>query len=425
MRTGTFYSLKRLLRYLLSNRLRFVLTELGLVLSVVLFLTAYCILDSVYLSKFDGIAFWKTYGITDITYTPEKSATDMKLQEEYFGSEYLLFRYSGAEMLSYPVVVNGEEMVFALSVYETNNNFTGNLILDVLGNIHASEMLSGSGITREQVANGEDVVVIGRTLADLLYPDGAVGRDLKIPYEKLIDLGNGTVYDVSFDRPYRIIGVYDDSEIMDYESASLYGTLNFTIYIPYGNNSTEESSERLSGYRYIFTDSSLSEEETNHFIEGAYHLSEYTDYGTQYRTIEAEYSDFKRIINIITVCIILMSVLMISETMIFSVKERLPEFGIKRALGATMERIWLELVVEMLVLAVIGFVTALILSLLISNVFFYLNHFMEWFENITFHLAGKNLLVSFLLTLVTAFNSLLIPMVYIDRSSIVETIRFE
>lgn len=425
MKTGIGYSFKRLLRYLLSNRMRFVLTELGLVLSVVLFLTAYCILDSVYQSKFDKIRFWKTYGIADITYTPEKSRTDMELQESYFGSDYLMFRYSGGETLSYPVVVNGQEMVFALSVYEANNNFTGNLILDVEGNIHASQMLSGTGITKEQVANGEDVVVIGSTLADLLYPQGAVGRTLNIPYQQFIDQGDGSVLVADLDRSYRIIGVYDDSEVMDYESASQYGTMSFTIYIPYGNESEKEDSEQLSGCRYIFTDVSLSEQECNRFIKGAYHLSDYTDYGTQYRVIEAEYADFKKIINVITVCILLMSVLMISETMIFSVKERLPEFGIKRAIGATMERIWLELVVEMLVLAIIGFIISLAVSLLITNGFFYLNRFTEWFDTITFHLSWKNLLVSFLLTLLTAFNSILIPMVYIDRSSIVETIRFE
>lgn len=73
-------------------------------------------------------------------------------------------------------------------------------------------------------------------------------------------------------------------------------------------------------------------------------------------------SKFNIIVPILSVIVFLISGIVILNIMLVVIKERVPEIGLRKALGATPEDLRLQIFLEMLVICVIGAIVGLILS---------------------------------------------------------------
>ena len=74
-----------------------------------------------------------------------------------------------------------------------------------------------------------------------------------------------------------------------------------------------------------------------------------------------ELSGIKKTLNYITLLIMGIAVILIAQTMIFSIKENISDYGIKKAIGASSGKISMELVSEMLLYALAAFIISIVL----------------------------------------------------------------
>lgn len=154
-------------------------------------------------------------------------------------------------------------------------------------------------------------------------------------------------------------------------------------------------------------------------------MSEYQNYTTKRNQIIRAYSSLRDIANLVTAALLMISAFLIGQTMVFCVKERLPEFGIKRALGARAGSIALDLVAEALVYAVTAFLLALLFGTLAVLLCLNAGAGTEFLNGVSLCVQAKSVGITLLLSVTTCLMAVIVPIIYLDRVSIVETIRFE
>ena len=118
MKVGFAFRISRVLRYMFHNQLRFVLTEIGLVLSLMIYLIPSFLLDSVYQSKFDDIAFWDKNSLIQFTFSSDAGDAERRRMNELFGTNYISFRQAGETTLPAKVFLGAGEISLVLKLYE-------------------------------------------------------------------------------------------------------------------------------------------------------------------------------------------------------------------------------------------------------------------------------------------------------------------
>ena len=111
--------------------------------------------------------------------------------------------------------------------------------------------------------------------------------------------------------------------------------------------------------------------------------------------------------------------------MIFSIKENLSEYGIKKALGAGEERLAVDILLETAGYALIAFAAAFLLAVLFTSIS--LNLLQNYVENLPYTLVIKSssVMLSSLLSLLTICLADLLPILYMANKNIIEIIKFE
>ena len=74
----------------------------------------------------------------------------------------------------------------------------------------------------------------------------------------------------------------------------------------------------------------------------------------------------KRLLNAVTILLLVITVLLVTQTMVFSIKENLSEYGIKKALGAGEERLAVDILLGTAGYALVAFATAFVVAVLFS-----------------------------------------------------------
>lgn len=141
--------------------------------------------------------------------------------------------------------------------------------------------------------------------------------------------------------------------------------------------------------------------------------------------LQSEMLSFKRVLNAATIILLLITVLLITQTMIFSIKENLSEYGIKKALGAGEERLAVDILLETAGYALIAFAAAFLLAVLFTSII--LNLLQNYVENLPYTLVIKSssVMLSGLLSLLTICLADLLPILYMANKNIIEIIKFE
>lgn len=424
MTSGVLFRIKLMTKQVFGNRFRLTLTIMGIFLSLLLFIGSYLVLDSIYYSKYTEIEFWKENNLLEIEFSTGHSAyaEDKERMIQTFGTNYLSIEYKNGALLEYPVRINGYDYRIAVSVYGTNNNFDASLRMKD-GAVTVSSLCSGRGISEEDVENAASVILISETLEDVLYDGSAVGKILRVPYQETASIDGGVINTKVAYREFEIIGVYGVGE----ESDEFHGTeeMNFyasDVYVPFTTSCGEASQDSTCVYIYSGI---VGDSEIRQLAMESPSLAIWNNYSTSRDRITEAYRDLRTLANVITIIILIMSAFMISQTMVFSVKERLPEYGIKRALGASGISIAVDLVLEVILYAVVAFLLAFVVAVLVVLTVMNVWADVPWFEGVQFVVRGKSILLAAMMSLTTSLLAVVFPLFYLDKKSIVETIRFE
>ena len=307
--------------------------------------------------------------------------------------------------------------------------------------ITKTSLIKGRAISNADVANKNNVVIIDELTEKLLFPDGnSLGSQIKlnvsIPGVSNISTKEQEQVDI---KQCTIIGViknsyYQTLENMKYNkfiSNPLEQTnLNTVIYFPlsYVSDSFELTSQKilawsdLSDYKIHKLKNKLTLYK-NHSLKPFFSY-DIIDRETIIADTHKELEPLKLFLVVIMVILLLISGINAMSTMFFSVKERINEIGIKKALGASKIEILNQFIIEGILVALISSVITIFFScltvLLVEN---YLNNnlFILFGANFT----ADNLLLPISVAILYGFIFSLIPSYYGARIKVTDSLRFE
>lgn len=141
--------------------------------------------------------------------------------------------------------------------------------------------------------------------------------------------------------------------------------------------------------------------------------------------LQTEIATVKLMLNIGIIILLIISIILITQTMLFSIKDNISEYGIKKALGANEERLALDVLFDSMGYGFIAFLLAFLSSVVLSLLI--LNFLYTFIERIQFSLiiSEKTILLCIMLSVLTSCVASIIPIIYISKKTIIEIIKFE
>ena len=140
--------------------------------------------------------------------------------------------------------------------------------------------------------------------------------------------------------------------------------------------------------------------------------------------LEQDLSNTKTLINMISLLLCIISGISIMSITFFSVKERIPEIGIRKAFGASKLDIAFQFVFEMVIIALIASVLAVLFSViscvLLEN-FLTESLYMAFSTEISFDLLILPLFIGVFEAVVCS----IIPSLYAAKIKVTDSLRFE
>lgn len=227
---------------------------------------------------------------------------------------------------------------------------------------NSQEMVSGREINQADLDQERAVAVISSLLADKLYPDGALGRDINII------TSDGLIVS------YVIVGVYlDDSNTMEF-----YDEVSYRTYVPYTyqTNVLHINNDRSAGYAEWSL--KCSEEEAKKIATYADEFfSSYYDengrWGVNVETLSEYLQTFSDVVDILTIVIsviagfsLVIGGVGIMNVTLVNVNERVNEIGVRKSLGAKNKDISRQFLIETILTSLIGGVLGAIIGILLS-----------------------------------------------------------
>lgn len=432
-----------LLRDVFKNKWRFFLSVMGISIALLIFITGNLMADSYYFALFSSIEHYKSNNLKHIHYISKENNNDegnndleklIRFAQKYVGKDYLIFQKKYLATFTMPLKnENNVELNISLDLIATNENFDGSIKIDT-DMCQPTKLREGRGITNTDIINGESVIVIDSLLSELLFDGDAINKTLNVPIRELIESPSGELENKIIEyHNFKIVGVYENSA---QERKNLYTELKNVsdkheqhIYTAkcYYPNTCKLIDKTPSTIDIIYIgkkdDTGIKSFVSNCLGENI--SCDIITYHTLAQLIENNMHSTKRLINIGTIVLIFISIVIITQTMLFSIKDDLSEYGIKMAIGASDVYISISLISELLILGIISYILSFILGVTISLIT--LNYMSHEILYLTFRLIVKpeNILLSFLMACLTSLIASIIPLIFIKRKSIVDIIKFE
>ncbi len=369
----------------MANKTRNILTSIGIFTSVFLFATGSVITESYYNNLFNIIESTRDNTIVltsnheeieDITallpnVTYEEDAV---LQNKIPVMSRQIYKGCYENVLAAIHGVTGMQKGHAAG-YEDNEY----LPFD-------TELIKGRLISQSDISSGAMVAVIDEFTARLLFEDeDPVGKMIKL------DAGNnGSNVSTAIKEELEVIGVISDTYVSSLSSSKLQKALNkndgsnievdVSVYVPISVTSRLFEYDTVYRYYVFYPDAY----DYPGILAAVTKLCESMTAGSrtyEYSTKEMKISDLKvsladtrRAINLLMMILSVISGISIMGVIFFSVKERIPEIGIRKAYGAAGGDILFQFVTEI-------FIISLIVSVFAVCVSFYVCSFLEGYIN--------------------------------------------
>lgn len=401
-----------------------VLTVGGVFLAALLFLIASVFVHSYTESLYTEAEMFPENSIMITGNLSEDIYTDVQLN---YGSVNYNIYYS-------PITTNGgtynwNNKKFSLipTVIGTGSGFTGTAVptLMVENNAYETKIVAGRAISAEDIANKQKVVVISQLAADILFGgDGAVGKMIEIPFgeeymakEQFLVIG---IYQNSIDEEtvYKNIDATLKKDIVDFNVIVNY-------YIPY---------TVLEDYKQYFSaplQTIMIDVDGNNHLKSAIE-NRYKDVENlevyyrekKIKDIDEINEDLLMAAHLVMIVMMLIAGLNLFNSMMFSIRERISEIGIRKAIGADDRDIWNQFVFEGIIVSIIGVILAIIITVIGVVI---VQIALDYFTVLDIHIvlnAGM-LAEAFCFCILLGAVSSIIPAFIASKTNIIDAIRFD
>lgn len=158
-----------------------------------------------------------------------------------------------------------------------------------------------------------------------------------------------------------------------------------------------------------------------HSSQYTYHIHNYYTLGVQINSIV---NSIKSTLMTILFFLFILSGLLIVNTMFFSVKERINEIGIRKAIGAFDCDIVKQFVFEGFIYGVISACIGIIIGIsLASNIYYFLELNKEW--NVHLMISLETVIICIMLPIIVGTAASLPPAIYASRIKITDAMKSE
>ena len=362
--TGMWENVLLALNGLRSNKMRALLTMLGIIIGIGSVIGIMCVGDAVTGSVTDAMS---SLGVNNITVAVQQRVVDLNSMEILTPEEDDLLTIDMLDALTEEV-----EGVQDYSVYESagsgqaqdGHKYANVSVMGINGaylSVNNVNLLTGRTITDRDMEGTKYVAVVSDFLVEKMFP-GLSNRDA-LGQEVRVTL-NDDIYN------FTIVGVYEN---VDSPYAALLGTgseadKRTDLYIPV------TTSHRITGAEEGFTsatvtadvqmDSQTVANEAADFLNRYY--ADNQDFNVYTISMETMVSQMSSMLDTVSIAIAVIAGISLvvggMNIMLVSVTERTREIGTRKALGAPNSAIRVQFVVEAMIICLIGGVIGIIVG---------------------------------------------------------------
>jgi len=339
-------SIQMSLQNIKSNKMRTFLTTLGIIIGVTAVIALITIVDGVIGSV---MGQFSSLGAGTLSVSITGSSLKKGLTESDLDSLEQLENVSGISpsVSITTTAARPGKLLDHVSVQGKNDYYFRN-----------NDLVSyGRAITRQDVENEAYVCIIDQDLADNLFP----GED---PLGSQVIVGG---------IRYTVIGLQGEDSNLMASMAGMGGSVDGTITIPYTNALKFSGNSSVTSLDVYVADTDRTQE-LQEAVESALYkaFNENEDCYNVFSmdslldTMDSMMSMMTYMLTGIASIALLVGGIGIMNMMLVSVTERTKEIGLRKAMGATPERIQVQFLLESIVLSLIGGLIGVALGLLIS-----------------------------------------------------------
>lgn len=420
-RTAPF--LKGSLKQVKSNKGRFILTVSGIILASILFLTANIVIKTYVNSLYDEARKCSREGVVVTGNLSEDIWLDMNMHFSDINKN-IFFPTIG----SFAYIYNNDKLQLNVipMIVGTGNNFLNYPIYSIQGytTIFESKIVEGRDISKEDLLNKNRVVVISEQAEHIIFgKESAIGKNLELSLNDSIDTEN-----------FQIIGVYKNSmdeqtnsDLISYVTKKKMASTNILIncYIPYTIYKDYSALENVNIKAVVFdTGTNLKKKEK---ILGYYSTNDLVEVDYKEKKIsQIDYinKDTLLVTHILMIVMMVIAGLNLFNSIMFSIRERVSEIGIRKAVGATNAEILKQFMIEGIVTTLIGgFFSAVIVTILVTGIQIWFNRFTVMNVKIiyTFRMLIEMMCYEIIMGLIFS----IIPAIIAAKTKVIDAIRFD
>lgn len=419
---------------------RMVLTLCGLVLAVVILMLGMIVCETFLEAEQDYL-------------TPYRNANGVVLEADKNSSVYKYFKnkqeYNTGLEISDGIIYNitnlnnrmNEVSIYGRAIFvDENMNLSMTRKEAFSYDRYSSRLLKGRLINSEDIFQEKKVAVISEVLADILFEnENPIGKEIQFPvfteeadiynYERFEVVGVIASPDVEKDNAKEIKKYLTQDQDSPEMTAKMY---EFNFYLPYSVkliNGTVEKNEKMTlvitsnkiGYKDI-SSSILEDSKTN--ININININEINNADTMYSRNAENIKSTQNIILFAVLLIFVISGVSITNTMLFSVKERVNEIGIRKAIGAFNVDIVGQFVFEGFIYGVLSSIIGIFISVTIATyLYLFLNGTIFNVERLV--ISKEAVILAIAASILVGVLSSIIPAVYSSKIKVADALKFE
>lgn len=270
------------------------------------------------------------------------------------------------------------------------------------------EIAQGRNFSDQDIISGRSVVILGKELSDLLFPNG------EDPLQKVISIGSGK---------YKIIG------ILEKKGSGFGGNNGLLCFIPYTNvrnyfsrpNMSYNIQVKVASAEYI--DPAIGEAEAQFRVVRGLNPLDETDFNIEKsdNIVNILLDNIKNITLVATVIGLITlfgAAIGLMNIMLVSVTERTREIGVRKAIGAKSKTVKQQFLVEAIVIGQLGGILGIIIGILTGNL-------VSMLIGSSFIIPWEWILTGVVLCFIVGILSGYYPAEKASRLDPIESLRFE
>jgi len=420
---------------------RFFLTISGIIISSLILSFCYLTLDSYFYHNKNK---YSIYDVNNIVF-----ANGNVDKETYENFNNLVNNYNrnifldrGKRILFLNDSKNND-LIINTTLYGANENFLNTPIPEFYDTnfLHTPKLIEGRQISNRDIQEKKNVVIIDDILSIQLFGSkNGVGKSLNLDIYDHMILPDGMSHRYkSGVESFEVIGVIEHSKnsfssFQEFaDSTDKHKTYKSIVYIPITYEILQKKDEsvflkeNIDFFSVITGVKEIDALNIKSFAGNIYNPGSYLsieDYTSIMDEINYMVSNSNVLIDIVSIILLVISSFSIFNTLMFSIKEKVSEFGIKKALGAKNTDILFEVFNEGIIFGIIGTIIGIIISSFLVSVFLpTINHYLQ--SDFEFFISLKTLSFIFILPVLATIISTLPVAIYASNIKIVDALKHE